>query len=73
MSSLFNCTSHLEKIFEIIEILIVFSFSIIDLFFFIINVYSNKHQLVLKYLKDIKVNICNVLVMTGEFNIKDRD
>ena len=36
-----------------------------------INVYSNSSQLVLKYLKDTEVNISNVIIMTGDFNIRD--
>jgi len=35
------------------------------------NVYSNSSHLALKYLKDIKVNIHNLLIMTGDFNIRD--
>ena len=38
-----------------------------------INIYLDKHQSALKYLKDAKVNICNVPIMTGDFNIKDSD
>ena len=38
-----------------------------------INIYSNNHQLALKYLKDTKVNFYNVLVMASDSNIKDRD
>jgi len=36
-----------------------------------INVYSDVNQTALKYLKDTKANICNVLVITGNFNIRD--
>jgi len=39
--------------------------------YFIMNVYSDLSHTVLKYLKDIEVNIDNVLVMTGDFNIRD--
>ena len=35
------------------------------------NVYSNSSQSALKYLKNIEVNIHNVLVMIGDFNIRD--
>ena len=35
------------------------------------NVYLDLSHTALKYLKDIEVNINNVLVMTGDFNIKD--
>jgi len=40
---------------------------------FMVNVYSDEHQLALKYFKNTKVDICNVLVMTGDFDIRDRD
>ena len=36
-----------------------------------INIYSNTNQTALKYLKDTEANICNILVMTGDFNIRD--
>jgi len=39
--------------------------------YFIMNIYSDSFHSVLKYLKDIEVNIDNVLVMTGDFNIRD--
>jgi len=35
------------------------------------NVYSDSSHMALKYLKDIEVNIDNMLVMTGDFNIRD--
>jgi len=35
------------------------------------NVYSDSFHSALKYLKDTEVNIDNVLVMTGNFNIRD--
>jgi len=35
------------------------------------NVYSDSSYTALKYLKDIEVNIDNILVMTGDFNIRD--
>ena len=35
------------------------------------NIYSDSLHIVLKYLKDIEVNIDNILVMTGDFNIRD--
>jgi len=40
---------------------------------FIINIYSNKQQSALKYLKDIEVNLNNVLIMMKDFNIRDID
>jgi len=36
-----------------------------------INVYSDSSQLALKYLKDIESNIHNVIIMAGDFNIRD--
>jgi len=42
-----------------------------DLFIFLINVYSNSSQAALKYLKNTKVEISNVLILTGDFNIRD--
>ena len=38
---------------------------------FIMNIYSNASHSALKYLKDTKVNINNLLIMTGDFNIRD--
>ena len=38
---------------------------------FIMNVYSDSSHLALKYLKNIKVNVSNMLIMTGNFNIRD--
>jgi len=35
------------------------------------NVYSDSSQSALRYLKDIEANICNILVMAGNFNIRD--
>jgi len=37
----------------------------------IINVYSHFSHSTLKYLKDTEVNIMNLLIMTGDFNIRD--
>jgi len=37
----------------------------------LINIYSDASQLALKYLKDIEVNLSNVLIMTDDFNIRD--
>ena len=35
------------------------------------NVYSDSSHSALKYLKGTKVNINNLLIMTGDFNIRD--
>jgi len=36
-----------------------------------INIYSDFSQLALKYLKDTEANISNILIITGNFNIRD--
>ena len=36
-----------------------------------INIYSDSSQLALKYLKNTEVNIPNVIIMTGDFNVRD--
>jgi len=41
--------------------------------FFMINVYSDNCQSALKYLKNTEVNIQNVLIMAGDFNIRNSD
>ena len=38
--------------------------------YFLINIYSDLSQTALKYLKDTEANINNILVMTGDFNIR---
>ena len=40
---------------------------------FIINVYSDNQQSTSKYLNNIEVNFNNVLIMTGDFNIRDNN
>jgi len=44
-----------------------------DIMYFIINVYSDNQQSALKYLKDTKVNLNNVLIITVDFNIRDNN
>ena len=41
--------------------------------FFMINVYSNEHQLALKYLKNTRANLYNILIIASDFNIRNRD
>ena len=36
-----------------------------------VNIYSDSLQIALKYLKDTKANINNILIMIGDFNIRD--
>ena len=38
---------------------------------YILNIYSDSSHSALKYLKDTEVNINNVILMTGDFNIRD--
>ena len=39
--------------------------------YYILNVYSDSSHTALKYLKDTEVNIDNIILMTGNFNIRD--
>ena len=39
--------------------------------FWIMNIYSDSSHSALKYLKDTEVNIMNLLIITGDFNIRD--
>ena len=50
------------------DILLVSFFNNNDIFW-LINVYLDSFYSVLKYLKDIKAYIYNLLIMTGDFNI----
>jgi len=59
------------KILLITETFFLFLFFNNGNIFWIMNVYSDSSHSVIKYLKDIEVNICNLLVMTGDYNIHD--
>ena len=39
--------------------------------FWIMNIYSNSFHSTLKYLKDTEMNISNLLIIAGDFNIRD--
>jgi len=39
--------------------------------FWIMNIYSDSSHSAIKYLKDMELNIRNLLIMTGDFNIHD--
>jgi len=39
--------------------------------YFLLNIYSDSSQIALKYLKNTKAYIDNVLIMIGNFNIRD--
>ena len=47
------------------------SFFNCGLIYYLMIVYSDSSQLALKYLKDTEVNLNNILIMTGGFNIRD--
>jgi len=49
----------------------IMSFTNNDICHYILNIYSDSSHSALKYLKDTEVNINNVLLMTGDFNIRD--
>ena len=39
--------------------------------YYFMNIYSDSSYMALKYLKDTEMNIDNILIMTGDFNIRD--
>ena len=53
------------------RVILCVSFFNCSLIYYLINVYSDLSQSALKYLKDTEVNLKNVLIITGNFNIKD--
>ena len=58
-----NITNHTD--------VLLLSFTSNHFQYFILNIYSDSAHMALKYLKDIEVNIDNILVMTGDFNIRN--
>jgi len=65
------CFSLQKNIINHKDILLILFFSN-NVCSFIMNIYSDLSHSALKYLKDTKVNINNLLIMTGNFNIRDR-
>ena len=53
-----------------INLILFFNNSIIC---FIINIYSDKQQSALKYLKVIETNLNNILIVTEDFYIRNND
>ena len=49
----------------------IISFSNNNICYYILNIYSGSSHSALKYLKDTEANVNNVLLMTGDFNIRD--
>ena len=47
------------------------SFSNNNICYYIMNIYSDSSNTALKYLKDTEANIDNIVLMTGDFNIRD--
>ena len=68
----YMCFTLRKNIFNHKDICCFFFFNNGEIFV-MINIYSNDYQSALKYLKDTEVNICNVLIMAGDFNIRDSD
>ena len=66
----FMCFFFWNNVLNHKDILYIYFFNHNSTFFFI-NIYSDSSLLALNYLKDTEVNINNVLVMTGNFNIRD--
>jgi len=52
------------------DILLTLFFNNSELFW-LMNIYSNSSHSTLKYLKDTEVNLHNLLIMMGDFNIRD--
>ena len=59
-----------SNIFNHRDILFIFFFNN-SMCHYMLNIYSYSSHIALKYLKDIEVNIDNVLIMTRDFNIRD--
>ena len=51
--------------------ILLISFFSNNVCFFIMNIYSDAFYSTLKYLKDTKVNINNLINIPGDFNIRD--
>ena len=64
------CFSLRKDIYNYRDINLI-SFVNSNLVFYLLNIYSDDYQSALKYLKDIKANLSNVIIITGDFNIRD--
>ena len=64
------CFSLYRDVINFKDILLVLFFNNNNVFW-LINVYSDSSHSALKYLKDTEINIQNLLIMTGDFNIHD--
>ena len=52
--------------------ILLISFFTNNIYSFIMNIYSDVSHSALKYLKDTEMNISNLLIMMGDFNIRDQ-
>ena len=64
------CFSFCKDIIDHRNILLTSFFNNSELFW-LMNIYLDVFHSALKYLKDTKVNFCNLLIITGDFNIRD--
>ena len=64
------CFSFWKDIIDHRDILLTSFFNNGELFW-LMNIYLDASHSALKYLKDTEVNFCNLLIMTGDFNIRD--
>ena len=64
------CFSFHKDIIDHTDILLTSFFNNSKLFW-LMNIYSDSSHSALKYLKDTEVNHCNLLIMMGNFNIRD--
>jgi len=62
--------SFCKDIIDHIDILLV-SFFNKGIMYWLINVYSDLSYTAIKYLKDMRLDLRNLLIMTGDFNIHD--
>ena len=64
------CFSLQKDIINYRDILLALFFNN-SIVYWIMNIYSDSSHSALKYLKDTEMNILNLLIMTGDFNIRD--
>ena len=64
------CFSLWKNLFDHRDILCIFFFNCGSIYF-MINICSDSSQIALKYFKNTKANINNVLIMIDNFNIRD--
>ena len=70
LSLTLTCFSFRKDIINYRDINLI-SFFNCEYTYFVLNIYSDNQQLALTYLKDMEVNLNNILIMTGDFDIRD--